>query len=67
MEKKGTLGCPYSIRDYTDVDPALGDIEDFRQLVKEADARGLRVMLDVVYNHTSHDSILVDNFLWCVQ
>ena len=56
--KKGSLGCPYANRDYRSVNPAYGTMEDFRALVDEIHARGMKVMIDVVYNHTSPDSTL---------
>ncbi len=57
--KKGTLGCPYSIADYRAINPEYGDKEDFRRLIQRAHQLGLKVMIDVVYNHTSYDSALV--------
>ena len=56
--KKGSLGCPYANRDYRGVNPAYGTVEDFRRLCDEIHARGMKVMIDVVYNHTSPDSVL---------
>ena len=56
--KKGSLGCPYANRDYREVNPAYGTMEDFRALVDEIHARGMKCMIDVVYNHTSPDSVL---------
>ena len=56
--KKGSLGCPYANRDYRAVNPVYGTMEDFRRLCDEIHARGMRVMIDVVYNHTSPDSVL---------
>ena len=56
--KKGSLGCPYANRDYRSVNPAYGTMADFRRLVDEIHARGMKVMIDVVYNHTSPDSVL---------
>lgn len=56
--KKGSLGCPYANRDYRSVNPAYGTMEDFRLLVDEIHARGMKVLIDVVYNHTSPDSVL---------
>lgn len=41
----------YDTRDYTRVDPALGTNADLKQLVEQAHARGIRVMLDAVFNH----------------
>jgi hypothetical protein len=59
LNNKGSLGCPYSIRDYRGVNPEYGTKEDFSQLIKKAHQLGLKVMIDVVYNHTAHDSLLV--------
>lgn len=56
--KKGSLGCPYANRDYRDVNPAYGTMADFQALVDEIHKRGMKVMIDVVYNHTSPDSVL---------
>ena len=58
--KKGSLGCPYANRDYRSVNPAYGTMEDFRRLVDEIHARGMQVMIDVVYNHTAPDSVLYE-------
>ncbi|MBN2146129.1 MAG: hypothetical protein JW726_02030 [Anaerolineales bacterium] len=57
--KKGSLGCPYSIRDYREVNPEYGTRQDFAHLIQKAHALGMKVMIDVVYNHTAHDSVLV--------
>jgi maltose alpha-D-glucosyltransferase / alpha-amylase len=43
----------YDISDYYDVHPRLGSLGDFAKLMHEADERGIRVMLDLVVNHTS--------------
>lgn len=56
--RKGTLGSPYAIYDYRAVDPELGSEEDFAAFVGAAHAQRLKVMIDVVYNHTSPDSVL---------
>ena len=65
--KKGSLGCPYANRDYRAVNPAYGTMEDFRALCDEIHSRGMRVMIDVVYNHSSPDAVLLDEhpeFYW---
>ena len=56
--KKGSLGCPYANRDYRGVNPAYGTMDDFRALSEAVHARGMKLMIDVVYNHTSPDSVL---------
>jgi maltose alpha-D-glucosyltransferase/alpha-amylase len=43
----------YDITDHYDVDPRFGSLGDFAQLLDEADERGLRVIMDLVVNHTS--------------
>jgi alpha-glucosidase len=45
--------CGYDIADYTGVDPDYGDLEGFKRFLEEAHRRGLRVVLDLVLNHTS--------------
>lgn len=43
----------YDCADYFDVDPSLGSLEDLDELIAQATARGIRVLLDLVPNHTS--------------
>src|SRR5438067_3525610 len=43
----------YDISDYTDVHPDVGTIDDFRVFVEEAHRRGIRVITELVLNHTS--------------
>ncbi|MGQ0603744.1 MAG: alpha-amylase family glycosyl hydrolase [Anaerolineales bacterium] len=44
----------YDISDYENIDPIFGTLADFDMLVKEAHTRGLKVIMDLVLNHTSH-------------
>ncbi len=43
----------YDVSNYHDIDPIFGSLADFDRLVSEAHARGLRLVLDMVMNHTS--------------
>ncbi|MBW1811168.1 MAG: DUF3459 domain-containing protein [Deltaproteobacteria bacterium] len=45
----------YDVTDFYAVHPQLGSLEDFRQLIKQAHSRGMRVVLDLVVNHTSRE------------
>lgn len=58
-DKKGSLGCPYSISDYRGVNPAYGTKADFVELVDKIHEKGMKCIIDVVYNHTSRDSVLL--------
>jgi len=60
-KKKGTIGSPYAVRDYYSINPDYGTKEDLRRLINEAHKRGLKVIIDIVANHTSWDSILIKN------
>ncbi len=65
--KKGSLGCPYSISDYRAVNPAYGTVDDLRHLVDMIHMNGMKCIIDVVYNHTSQDSVLLEqhpDFFW---
>ncbi len=57
--RKGEFGSPYSIRDYYAIDPNYGTLDDFRKLVAGAHQRGMKVIMDVVANHTAWDSVMM--------
>ncbi len=44
----------YDISNYLEIDPIFGTREDFLRLIEEAHRRGIRVIMDLVMNHTSH-------------
>ena len=58
-KKKGTIGSPYAVRDYYAINSDYGTADDLKRLVREAHARGLKVIIDIVANHTSWDSVLM--------
>ena len=58
-KKKGTIGSPYAVRDYYAINPDYGTADDLKRLVREAHSRGLKVIIDIVANHTSWDSVLM--------
>jgi oligo-1,6-glucosidase len=43
----------YDVADYTDVDPVFGSLDDLDELIAAVHARGMRIVLDLVFNHTS--------------
>ena len=52
----------YDTADFKALDPLLGDLETFQTLVAEAEARGMVLILDGVFNHLSSDSAFFDRY-----
>jgi hypothetical protein len=50
-----SVGSPYCIKDYKAVNPTYGTLADWKQLVNSAHAKGMKVMMDWVANHTAWD------------
>ena len=59
LNRKDPLGSPYSVRDYRAINPAFGTAADFRALVQAVHARGMKIIIDWVPNHTSWDNVWV--------
>ncbi len=59
LKKKGSLGSPYAVRDYYAIEPALGTKDDLHRLVQEAHKRQMKVIIDIVANHTAWDSVMM--------
>ncbi len=57
--RKGSLGSPYSVRDYFGVNPEFGTLDDLKRFIAAAHALGMHVILDWVANHTAWDNPLV--------
>ncbi len=45
----------YDVIDYYEIDPEYGTLEDMEELLEEAEKRGIRVLIDLVFNHTSSE------------
>ena len=58
-KRKGTLGSPYAVRDYYAINPEFGILEDFRSLVKATHEAGMKIIIDLVINHTAWDNALL--------
>jgi cyclomaltodextrinase len=59
--KKGSLGSPYSVRDFYAINPAYGTTNDFKRLIAEAHQRGMKVIMDIVAGHTAWDSVMMEH------
>jgi glycosidase len=57
--RKDPLGSPYSVRDYRAINPDFGTPADLKALVAAVHARGMKLILDWVPNHTSWDNVWV--------
>ena len=63
-KKKGTVGSPYAVRDYYGINPDYGTKDDLKKLITEAHRRGMKVIIDIVANHTAWDSVLMKHPDW---
>ena len=59
--RKGEYGSPYAIRDFYAIDPNYGTLDDFKNLVTGAHQRGMKVIMDLVADHTAWDSVMMTN------
>ncbi len=57
--RKGTLGSPYAVQDFYGINPEFGTLQDFKRLLNAAHKNGLKLIIDLVANHTSWDSKLM--------
>ena len=55
LNRKGTLGSPYAARDFRSIEPSFGTGDDLRALVEAVHARGMKLILDFVPDHTAPD------------
>ena len=60
-KKKGTIGSPYAVRDFYAINPDYGTKADLQKLVAEAHKRRMKVIIDIVANHTAWDSVMMKN------
>ena len=59
LNRKEPLGSPYSVRDYRAINPSFGTVADFKALVTAVHARGMKIIIDWVPNHTAWDNVWV--------
>ena len=57
--RKGTLGSPYAVQDYYGINPEFGSMKDFKKLLATVHKHGMKLIIDMVANHTSWDSKLI--------
>jgi glycosidase len=57
-DRKGSVGSPYAIRDYNSIDIEQGTYEELNELIENTHLLGMKIIVDVVFNHTSPDSEL---------
>jgi len=60
VNRKGPLGSYYSVKDFRDVNPEFGTMDDFKALVNKIHEAGMYVMMDWVPNHSSWDNRLAE-------
>ena len=60
VERKGTLGSPYAVKDYMQINPEFGTADDLHTLIKTAHDLSMKVIIDWVPNHSAWDNPLVE-------
>jgi glycosidase len=56
INRKGTHGSPYSVQDYYGINSEFGTLDDFKSLVRSVHQQGLKIIIDLVANHTAWDN-----------
>ncbi len=59
INRKGSIGSPYSVKDYFLTNSDYGSKEDFIKLINKTHQMGMKVIIDIVFNHTSFDATLL--------
>lgn len=59
VNRKGTLGSPYSVRNYYEINREYGTLADFKDLVEAVHQAGMHIIIDLVINHTAWDNPLI--------
>ncbi len=60
INRKGSLGSYYSVRDYKGINPEFGTMDDFKELVRKTHDLGMYLIIDWVPNHSSWDNPLIN-------
>ncbi len=60
LNRKGTFGSPYAIKDYYSLNKGYGTKEDFVSLVNKTHKLGMKMIIDMVFNHTAPDNVIVE-------
>ena len=59
LKRKGTYGSPYAVKDYYSITPDYGTLDDFKSLINKVHELGMKIIIDMVFNHTSPDSVML--------
>ena len=62
-----SINSPYCVKNYREVNPVYGTLENLRTFVREAHNRNIAVILDWVANHTAWDNVWIVNKSWYTQ
>lgn len=64
LNRKGTMGSYYAVKDFKAINPEFGTEEDFRALIDAAHELEMKVIIDWVANHSSWDNVWTVNKDW---
>ncbi|MCY7347703.1 MAG: hypothetical protein LH614_15980 [Pyrinomonadaceae bacterium] len=66
-KSKGTIGSPYAVTDFYAINPDYGTKADLQKLIAETHRRGMKIIIDIVANHTAWDSVMMKNKAFYTQ
>ena len=67
LKSKGTIGSPYAVKDYYAINSEYGTKADLQKLIAEAHRRKMKIIIDIVANHTAWDSVMMKNKAFYTQ
>lgn len=67
INRKGKYGSPYSIKKYKEISKEFGNFDQFQKIIEKSKDLDMKIIIDIVFNHTSLDSEISNNKNWFIM